>query len=335
MPMTLPILPATVVGSYSMPGWLERLKTEYLARRISRRDLDEIHDTAVKAAIKDQEVAGIDVITDGELRRDNMIDYFVERLPGVQVDHASKKFYYDFYDSKVLGKLPVAPLGLVEDYKFLRANTEGESKFCITGPHSLSKRIRNEHYPSEEEFAIDLARVMNPELKALAKAGARFIQIDEPYYSGFPEDLAWGVKALNALVDGVDAKIAVHICYGNRYGKPSWEGSYRYLLPGILDAHVHQLTLEFARRGGEDLELFRELPARFELGIGVIDVKTQSIETPELVAERLRKALTVIPAERLFVLPDCGCLHLPRDIAFSKLCAMVEGTRLVRKELKN
>ena len=333
--MNLPKLPTTVVGSYSMPGWLERLKTEYFARRISRHDLEEIHDTAVKAAIKDQEVAGIDIITDGELRRDNMIDYFAERLPGVQIDRSSKKFYYDFYDSVVLGKLPVAPLGLVEDFRFLRANTDRETKFCVTGPHSLSKRIRNEYYPSEEALAMDIARVMNPELKELVKAGARAIQIDEPYYSGFPEDLEWGVKALNALVEGVDAKIAVHICYGNRYGKPSWEGSYRYLFPRILDAKVHQLTLEFARRGGEDLDLFRELPPRFELGVGVIDVKTQAIETPDLVAERIRKALEVIPAERLFILPDCGCLHLPRDIAFAKLCAMVEGTRLVRKELKN
>ena len=333
--MNLPILPTTVVGSYSMPGWLERLKTEYFARRISRRDLDEIHDTAVKAAIKDQEIAGIDIISDGELRRDNMIDYFVERLPGVQIDHSSKKFYYDFYESTVQGKLPSGSLGLAEDFRFLRANTDRNAKFCVTGPHSLSKRIRNAHYPSEEEFAMDLARVMNPELKELVKAGARFIQIDEPYYSGFPEDLGWGVKALNLLVEGVEAKIAVHICYGNRYGKPSWEGSYKYLFPRILDAKVHQLTLEFARRGGEDLELFRELPPRFELGVGVIDVKTQAIETPELVAERIRKALEVMPAERLFVLPDCGCLHLPRDVAFAKLSAMVEGTRLVRKELKN
>ena len=277
----------------------------------------------------------MDIITDGELRRDNMIDYFAERLPGVQIDHASKKFHYDFYDSKVIRKLPAGPLGLVEDFKFLRANTDREVKFCVTGPHSLAKRIRNEHYPSEQEFAMDLARVMNPELKALAQAGARFLQVDEPYYSGFPEDFAWGVKALNTLVEGVEARIGVHICYGNRYGKPSWEGSYRYLLPGILDAKVHQLTLEFARRGGEDLELFRELPLGMELGIGVIDVKTQAVETPDLVAERIRKALAVIPAERLFVLPDCGLLHLPRDVAFAKLCAMVEGTRLVRRELKS
>ena len=331
--MTLPILPTTVVGSYSMPGWLERLKTEFFARRISRHDLDEIHDTAVKAAIKDQEIAGLDIVTDGELRRDNMIDYFVERFPGVQIDRSSKKFYYDFYDSEVVGKLPMSPLGLSDDFRFLRAFTEREAKVCITGPHSLSKRIRNKFYPTEEAFAADIARVLNLELKELVKAGARFIQIDEPYYSGFPEDLTWGVGVLNTLVEGVNAKIAVHICYGNRYGKPSWEGSYRYLFPRILDAKVQQLTLEFARRGGEDLDLFREFSPPFELGLGVIDVKTQAVETPDIVAERIRKALEVVPAERLFILPDCGCFHLPRDVAFNKLRAMTEGTRIVRKEL--
>ena len=331
--MTLPILPTTVVGSYSMPGWLERLKTEYFARRISRHDLDEVHDTAVKAAIKDQEVAGLDIVTDGELRRDNLIDYFVERLPGVDIDRSSKKFYYDFYDSSVSAKLPMAPLGLADDFRFLKKFTEREAKFCVTGPHSLTKRIRNEFYPSEEAVAMDIARVMNLELKELVKAGAKIIQIDEPYFSGFPDDISWGVNALNAMVEGVGATIAVHICYGNRYGKPSWEGSYRYLLPKILDAKIHQLTLEFARRGGEDLDVFKQLPAPFQLGVGVIDVKTQAVETPDVVAERIRKALEVVPAERMFILPDCGCFHLPRDVAFAKLCAMVEGTKIVRKEL--
>ncbi len=331
--MTLPILPTSVVGSYSMPGWLERLKTEYFARRISRHDLEEIHDNAVKAAIKDQEVAGVDVITDGELRRDNMMDYFLERLPGVQIDRSSKKFYYDFYNCSVQGKLPMAPLGVAEDFRFLRRFTDHEAKFCVTGPHALTKRIHNEFYPTEEALATDLARALNLELKELVKAGARVIQIDEPYYSGFPDDLTWGVKVLNTLVEGVDAKIAVHICYGNRYGKPSWEGSYRYLFPRILEAKVQQLTLEFARRGGEDLDLFREFKPPFELGVGVIDVKTQAVETPDMVAERIRRALEFVPAEGVTVMPDCGCFHLPRDIAFAKLCAMVEGTRIVRKEL--
>jgi len=262
-----------------------------------------------------------------------MIDYFVERLPGIQIDRSSKKFYYDFYDSEVLGKIPMAALGLSEDFKFLLANTEREAKISITGPHSLTKRIRNKHYPTEEALATDIARVMNMELKELVKAGAKNIQIDEPYYSGFPEDISWGVKVLNTLVEGVQAKIAVHICYGNRYGKPSWEGSYRYLFPAILSAKVHQLSLEFARRGGEDLELFREFSPPFELGAGVIDVKDQAVETPEIVAERIRKTLKSVPAEKVVVLPDCGLFHLPRDIAFAKLRAMVEGTRIMRKEL--
>src|SRR5271155_6029360 len=140
--MNLPILPTTVVGSYSMPGWLERLKTEYFARRISRHDLDEVHDVVTKAAIKDEEAAGLDIITDGELRRDNMIDYFVERLPGVQIDRSSKKFYYDLYDSEVLGKIPMATLGLTDDFRFLPSHTDRGTKVCVTGPHSLSKRIR-------------------------------------------------------------------------------------------------------------------------------------------------------------------------------------------------
>jgi 5-methyltetrahydropteroyltriglutamate--homocysteine methyltransferase len=331
--MSLPILPTTVVGSYSMPGWLERLKTEYFARRISRQELDEIHDAAVKAAIKDQEVVGLDVITDGELRRDNMIDYFAERLPGVQTDHTSKKFYYDFYDSVVRGKLPMASLRLADDFRFLFAFTDRATKFGVTGPHSLVKRIKDEYYKNEEAFATDLARVMNMELKELARAGAKFIQIDEPYYSGFPEDLQWGVRVLNTLVEGVDAKIALHVCYGNRYGKPSWAGNYRYLFPAILEANIQQLTLEFARRGGEDLELFKEFPNKFELGVGVIDVKTHEVETPDIIAERLRKALKFVPPERIFVLPDCGCLHLPQEVAFAKLRTMVQGTKIVRKEL--
>ena len=316
-----------------MPGWLERLKTDYFARRISRHDLDEIYDAASKAAIKDQEIAGLDIVTDGEPRRDNMVDYFLERMPGVQIDRSSKKFYYDFYDSEVQSKLPMASLGLAQDFRFLRSFTERQPKICVTGPHCLVKRIRNKSYPSEEALAMDIARVMNLELKALVKAGATFIQIDEPYYSGFPEDLPWCVNVLNTLVEGVDAKIAVHICYGNRYGKPSWEGSYRYLFPAILGAKVHQLTLEFARRGGEDLDLFKEFPSNFELGVGVIDVKNHDIETPDMVAQHIRKALGVLPPEKIYILPDCGCFHLPRDVAFCKMQAMVEGARIVRREL--
>jgi len=326
-------LTTAVVGSYSMPGWLERAKNDYLRRRITAHDLDEMHDTAVKAAIKDQEVAGIDIVSDGELRRDNMIDYFAMRLPGVEIDRTSKTSYYDFYESVVRGRMPMAPLGLVEHYRFLRRFTDHRTKVSVTGPHSLVKRIRNEHYPSEEAFAMEIARIMNLELRELVRAGAEQIQIDEPYYSGFPEDLPWGVRAVNALVENVDARLSLHVCYGNRYGKPSWEGSYRYLFPAILEARIDQVTLEFARRGSEDLRLFKEFDAPFTLGLGVIDVKTHDVETPAVVAERIREALAILPTERLSVNPDCGLLHLPREIAFAKLCAMVEGTQLVRREI--
>src|SRR6266542_4041958 len=287
--MSASLLTTAVVGSYSMPAWLERAKNDFLHRRLTRHDLDEMHDVVVKAAIKDQEVAGVDVLSDGELRRDNMIDYFTEKLPGVEVDHASKKNYYDFYEAVVRGRMPTAPLGLVPDFRFLRRFTERRAKVSITGPHSLVKRIRNEGYPSDEAFALDIARVMNLELRELVKAGATDLQIDEPYYSGFPEDLGWGIAAVNALVDGVEATTHLHICYGNRYGKPSWEGSYRYLFPAILDARVDRLMLEFGRRGEDDVQLFKEFDPPFALGLGVVDVKTHDVERPAIVAERIRK----------------------------------------------
>jgi 5-methyltetrahydropteroyltriglutamate--homocysteine methyltransferase len=329
----LPLLPTTVIGSYSMPEWLERAKNDYLLRRLSRRDLDEMHDAVRKAAIKDQETAGIDIVTDGELQRDNMIDYFTERLPGVQIDLGSKRFYYDFYDSTVRTKLATGTLGLAEEARFLRRFTTRRPKVAVSGPHTLVKRIRNQYYESEEAFALDLARVLNVELKELARAGAQELQIDEPYYSGFPEDLPWAIRAVNTMVEGVTASVTLHICYGNRYGKPSFEGSYQYLFPGILEAHVQAVSLEFARRGEEDLQLFKQYDVPFALGFGVIDVKSPDIETPTVVAERLRRALEVVPAERLVVNPDCGCVRLPREVAFAKLSAMVEGTRIVRKEL--
>jgi 5-methyltetrahydropteroyltriglutamate--homocysteine methyltransferase len=292
-----------------------------------------MHDAVRKAAIKDQESAGIDIVTDGELQRDNMIDYFTERLPGVQVDLGSKRFYYDFYDTEVRSKLATGSIGLTEEVKFLKRYTDHPTKVSVSGPHTLVKRIRNSFYPTEAEFALDLGRALNFELKEMVRGGVTELQIDEPYYSGFPEDLSWAVRAINAAVENVTVPVTLHICYGNRYGKPSFEGSYKYLFPTILDAKVNALSLEFARRGEEDIQLFKEYKAPFTLGLGVIDVKTQDVESPALVADRIRRALEVVPPERLVVNPDCGCVHLPRDVAFAKLGAMVEGAKIVRGEL--
>jgi 5-methyltetrahydropteroyltriglutamate--homocysteine methyltransferase len=327
----LPTLPTTVIGSYSMPEWLERAKNEYLSRRLSKRDLDEMHDAVRKAAIKDQETAGIDIVSDGEAQRDNMIDYFTERMPGVQVDLGSKRFYYDFYESVVRSKLATGTLGLNEEAKFLARFSTHPGKISISGPHTLVKRIQNKHYSSEADFALDLGKLLNLELKELVRAGATRLQIDEPYYSGFPEDLPWALRAINEMVSGVNAHITLHICYGNRYGKPSFEGSYQFLFPAILDAKVQAISMEFARRGEEDIRLFKDVP--FQVGIGVIDVKTNEVESAAFVADRIRRALEVIPTERLIITPDCGLVRLPREVAFSKLNAMVEGTRAVRKDL--
>ena len=331
MTSPLPILPTTVIGSYSMPEWLERAKNEYLSRRLSKRDLDEMHDAVRKAAIKDQETAGIDIVSDGEAQRDNMIDYFTERMPGVQVDLGSKRFYYDFYESVVRSKLATGTLGLGEEAKFLSRFSTRSAKISISGPHTLVKRIQNKHYSSEADFALDLGKLLNIELKELVRAGATRLQIDEPYYSGFPEDLPWALRAINEMVNGVNAHITLHICYGNRYGKPSFEGSYQFLFPAILDAKVQAISMEFARRGEDDITLFKDVP--FQVGIGVIDVKTNEVESSGFVADRIRRALEVIPTERLIITPDCGLVRLPREVAFSKLNAMVEGTRAVRKEL--
>ena len=251
----------------------------------------------------------------------------------MQVDLGSKRFYYDFYDSIVRSKLATGTLGLAEEARFLNRFTEHPSKISISGPHTLVKRIQNKFYDSEEAFALDLGRVLNLELKELVRAGATALQIDEPYYSGFPEDLPWALKAINAMVDGVNANITLHVCYGNRYGKPSFEGSYRYLFPAILGAKIHTVSMEFARRGEDDLQLFKEFNVPFSVGIGVIDVKTNEVESASFVADRLRRALEVIPPERLVITPDCGLVRLHREVAFGKLCAMVEGTKMVRQEL--
>jgi len=328
------LLPTTVVGSYSIPEWLERAKTDYFQRRISRGYLDQIHDAVIKSAIKDQELAGVDIVSDGELRRDNMIDHFTSRMPGVEIDQRAKPYFYDYYESIVRHKLPMGPLHLVDEFRFVRENTTQSIKFSVTGPFSLMKRLRNEFYGTEQELATDIARVMNIELKALVAAGADYIQADEPYFSGFPEDIGWGVQAINVLFDGVEARKGLHICYGNRYGKPNFEGNYRYLFPAILDAHIDQLTLEFARKGFDDLDLLKQHSFPFELGVGVIDVKSAEVESAELVASRLRQVLQYLPPERVFVNPDCGLRHVPQEAAFRKLKAMVDGAALLRAELQ-
>jgi 5-methyltetrahydropteroyltriglutamate--homocysteine methyltransferase len=364
----LPLLPTTVVGSYSVPEWLERLKTEFYQRRISASHLAEIHEVVIKAAIKDQERAGIDIVSDGELRRDNDIDYFLARIPGVHIAQRAKSDYYDYYEAAVTAPLPaddkefflggttppdppgvragdggttppdppdMAGLGLAADYEFTRALTDRPVKFSFTGPFSLSRRISlcAGAYRDPDDLVRALARRLNTEARALTDAGARFLQIDEPFLAGYPDQAALAVEAVNIVTDGVPATWALHVCYGNRYARPSWEGHYDFLFPAVLEARVDQLVLEFARKGLEDLRLIREYGWPRALGLGVIDVKSTTVESPQLVAARIRRALEYIDPERLMVNPDCGLRHLAPDVARRKLRAMVSGAAIVRSEL--
>jgi 5-methyltetrahydropteroyltriglutamate--homocysteine methyltransferase len=325
----------TVVGSYSVPEWLERLKTDYYQRRISGAYLREIHEVAIKAALKDQERAGIDVVSDGELRRDNDVDYFLVRMPGVEIPHLAKAFYYDYYEGVVRHHIPedAPPLGLVDDLRFTRDYADRPIKFSLTGPFSLAKRVDNEAYPDEADLVMAFARILNAEARALDAAGAAVLQVDEPHLAGYPDQVGLAVQALNKVFDGVETRRAVHICYGNRYARPIWEGHYDFLFPAVLEADIHQLVLEFARKGYDDLELFKRYPAPFTLGLGVVDVKSPDLETPDLVASRIKRALQVLPPERIVVNPDCGLRHLPPDVARAKLGALSAGAALARQEV--
>jgi 5-methyltetrahydropteroyltriglutamate--homocysteine methyltransferase len=335
-------LATSVVGSYSVPEWLERLKTDYYQRRISSEYLREIHEVAIKAALKDQEVAGVDIVSDGELRRDNDIDYFLARIPGIEITQLAKTFYADYYDAVVTHAIPEhdesqgSPLGLTSDFQFTRDYTSNPIKFSFTGPFSLARKVKNQAYDTDEGLVMAIASVLNHEARELVAAGVDVLQVDEPFLAGYREQVGVAVKALNAVFAGIErgrTLRAVHVCYGNRFARPQWEGHYDFLFPAILEAEIDQLVLEFARKGYDDLDLFQRYESPFSLGLGVIDVKSREVETPELVAQRVRQALKVLAPDRLMVNPDCGLRNLPGDIARAKLRALTAGTASVRREV--
>jgi 5-methyltetrahydropteroyltriglutamate--homocysteine methyltransferase len=331
------MLTTTVVGSYSVPEWLERLKDEHLQRRVGAAHLEEIHQVAIKAALKDQELAGIDVVSDGELRRDNDIDYLLGRIPGVTTAGRAKLHYFDYHEVVVIDR-PLPPpeagaLRLADDYRFTAGYTDRPVKFSFTGPFSLSRRISSHPYSSDDQLVLALAGWLHAEATALVQAGARCLQIDEPFLAGYPDQVDLAVDAVNTVVAGIEADWGLHVCYGNRHARPLWEGHYSFLFPAVLGAQVNGLTLEFARKGYDDLQLVVEHGWDRQVGLGVIDVKSDQVESAEVVAGRIRRALELVPPERLVVNPDCGLRHLPAHTARAKLAAMVAGAELVRAEL--
>jgi 5-methyltetrahydropteroyltriglutamate--homocysteine methyltransferase len=336
LPQTL--LPTTVIGSYSVPEWLGQLKNDYYRHRISRRHLDEIHEMAIKAAVLDQERAGIDIVSDGELRRDNDVDYLLARIPGVEIARPDKGDYFDYYDASIGAPLPPpgpASLGLAGDFRFVRQLTDRPVKLSLTGPYSLAHRIQDATgaYPDHAGLVRALAGLLAAEAAELARAGARVLQLDEPFLAGYPEDAGLAVEAVNIVTGAADVTWILHVCYGNRYARPLWEGHYDFLFPAVKEADVDQLALEFARTGDEDLGLLEQHHWDRGLGLGVIDVKTERVESPDLVAARIRRALRFVAPDKLVINPDCGLRHLLPDTARAKLAAMVAGAAIVRAEV--
>ncbi len=338
----VPLLPTTVVGSYPVPEWMERLKTEYARGRMSAAQLLDVHEMAIKAALHDQERAGIDIVSDGELRRDNDIDYFLARMPGIEIRNPAKDFYFDYYEAALSEPLPEpeepgppggTALRLADDFAFTAAHTPAPVKFSFTGPFSLARRIGGNAYADRRDLVLAIARVLHAEARALADRGAELLQIDEPFLAGYPEEAQTAVAAVNVVTAGVPVTWALHVCYGNRYARPLWQGHYDFLFPAVLGATVNQLVLEFARKGYEDLPAVQKFGWDRDIGLGVIDVKSSEVETPDLVADRIRGALSLVPADRLIINPDCGLRNLPGPVARAKLAAMAEGAATVRREL--
>lgn len=336
----LPLLPTSVIGSYAIPSWVHLAREAAARGEFGASDLKETEDDAVDMAVRDQEEAGVDIITDGEMRRVGFFTAgFYDYLTGIEPEAQSRKSGVGGHDQreKYVAVAPLdAPdgLGVVAEYTYLKTRTTRPVKMPIPGPFTLSGRIQpGQVYRDRMEVAEALAAVVNRELRALAAAGVRFIQMDEPSYAVHSSTPEAFVRLFNRTVEGVDAKISMHLCFGNYLGRPVAKRTYKPLLPHIFDMRLHQYALEFANRELAELELLKQFPADRELAVGLVDVKNYYIETPEDVAERLRRVLEVVPPERVTVTPDCGFSQTARWAARRKLQAMVEGTRLVRREL--
>lgn len=296
-------------------------------------------DDAVNTALRDQEEAGIDIVTDGEMRRAGFFTAaFYRHLTGLRPLEPDRRLGAPGHDQqhRFAVEEPVsAPcgLGVVAEFAYARRTTR-PIKVTIPGPFTLAGRLMpGPIYPSRLDAAWALAPILNAEIKALAAAGATFIQIDEPSPAirpDYPSDFA---ELFNAAVDGVDVRLAAHLCFGNYAGRPLGRRVYAPVVAQMMRFHVDQLVLEFANREMAELELCREIAAVKDLAVGVVDVKNSYVETADEVAERLRAALRYIPAEKLSPVPDCGFSQTARAVSRAKLHALVDGTRIVREEL--
>lgn len=344
MPGVNMLLPTMLVGSYAQPEWLidrEKLAGRFPPRtrakelwRIEERFLEEAQDDATLLAIRDQERAGIDILTDGEMRRESYSNRFATALEGVNIDNPGTALDRSGHPNpvpRVDGKIRRVTPVEVRDVQFLRENTDRPIKITVPGPFTMSQQAQNDFYDSDEEMALDYAAAINGEIRDLFAAGADIVQLDEPYMQARPEKAReYGVKALERALEGVEGTTALHICFG--YAAIIHERPEGYsFLPELANSSVDQISIETAQ-SKLDCSVLEKLPGK-QIILGVIDLSDMSVETPVTVAERIRRALPYVPAEKITVAPDCGMKYLPRDVAFGKLKAMAEGARIVREEL--
>ncbi|MBZ5500794.1 MAG: 5-methyltetrahydropteroyltriglutamate--homocysteine methyltransferase [Acidobacteriia bacterium] len=339
------LLPTSLVGSYPQPDWLidrEKLGHQMPPRvraaalwRVAPEWLEQAQDDATLLAIRHQERAGLDILTDGEMRRESYSNRFATALDGVDLDRPGtivSRSGASVSVPRVVGKIRRKHPVEVRDIRFLRANTDRQVKITVPGPFTMSRQAQNDYYATEEEMALDYAAAVNEEIRNLFAAGADVVQIDEPYMEAQP-DLArrYGLAALRRALEGVTGTTALHICFGYAALVPGRPAAYSFL-ENLADAPVRQISIETAQCS-LDCAVLAKLPGKTII-LGVLDLSTQRVETPELVAARIRRALPFVSPERLVVAPDCGMKYLPADVAFGKMKAMVEGARLVRQELQ-
>ena len=336
-----PLLPTSVVGSHGLPGWVWLAREAMEAGRLGRVDVEELREDATQVALLDQERAGIDVLTTGEMGRVRFIIGFYDYLTGLRTLPAPRQLGQPLWDTntpfQVTEKL-TAPrgLGIVEEFQVARSLTDKPLKATVPGPYTLLVPLKlGGAYRDKDTLLADLVSIVNAECRALVAAGASFIQIDEPHHGMYAGSVHDVTRGINEAVAGVTAKIAVHVCFGNLYGRPfSAVRDYRNLFPVLGDLKAAQVVLEFANRGLDDPARFKEWPRHLELGAGVIDVKAFRAETAEDVAERVRAILAAgIAPDKLWLNPDCGFWETPRAVVKRKLTALVAGAEIVRREL--
>jgi len=339
----LGLLPTMGVGSYASPSWLTAARRVLRAGDAGPADMEETIQDAIKIAVWDQEEAGLDILTDGEIRRQRFLWNVVEKLSGLKVIPAQRKLGVVSYDSaprfETVERV-TAPggLGIVQEYTYVDTLTDKPLKVCCPGPLTLALPITPRGgYASSDYLPLlyDLAEIVNRELRQLVAAGATFIQVDEPSAAGRTPHLPVEeiVKLFNKTIEGVQAKIALHICFGNNQGRPAMKRTYKPLFPGILAVKAEQFALEYANREMAEIELWSQDGGDRELAAGVIDVKSMYLETPEDVAERIRIVLKHVKPEKLYLTCDCGFSASSRGLARTKLGALVAGAKIVQKEL--